>query len=129
MRKRSRKTGIFIVIIGVILGLFFIRLVKQGYTIYQTHKETVKTEERVKQLEAEQKSLTEEKENLGDIKYIEKIAREEHNMVRNGEIPLFIIEDKDKKQEGTQGEEKPAEKSTENAQDNSQEKQVESKGQ
>ena len=41
--------------------------------------------------------VTQMKQNLDNLNYIEKLAREEHNMVRKGEIPLFIIEDKDKK--------------------------------
>ena len=129
MRKRSKKPGIFIVIIGIIIALFFIRLVKQGYSVFQTYRETSKTEERVQALEKEQKDLTEEKENLGDIKYIEKIAREEHNMVRQGEIPLFIIDEKDKEakdketkdnQDAKSAEEKPQNQKEEKPADNKQ---------
>ena len=36
-------------------------------------------------------ALEQEKENLGDIQYIEKVAREEHNMVGKDEIPLFMV--------------------------------------
>ena len=35
-----------------------------------------------------------ERQRLDDLKYIEKLAREEHNMVGKDEVPLFIIEEK-----------------------------------
>ncbi len=55
----------------------------------------------MEELRKQKAALEEEKKNLGDIKYVEKIAREEHNMVGKNEIPIFIVEEKqdDKKQE------------------------------
>ena len=32
---------------------------------------------------------------LDDLKYIEKLAREDHNMVGKDEVPLFIVDDKE----------------------------------
>ena len=37
----------------------------------------------------------EEKKRLDDLKYIEKLAREDHNMVGKDEVPLFIVDDKE----------------------------------
>ena len=42
-------------------------------------------------LKKENAALAEEKQNLGDLKYIEKVARDEHNMVGKNEIPLFMV--------------------------------------
>lgn len=64
---------------------------QRGYWLYQLRQERVRTENKVQQLKAENDALTQEKENLGDIKYIEKVARDEHNMVGKNEIPLFMV--------------------------------------
>ena len=96
MRKGEKAFKYFKILLFLIVALFLVRVAQQGYIIYQVHLETLKTQEKVKQLEKEQKDLEQEKQNLDNLNYIEKLAREEHNMVRKGEIPLFIIEDKDK---------------------------------
>lgn len=62
-----------------------------GYRIFRIHQESVRTEKKVQQLKAENDALAQEKENLGDIRYIEKVARDEHNMVGKNEIPLFMV--------------------------------------
>jgi len=64
---------------------------QRGYWLYQLRQERVRTENKVQQLKAENDALAQEKENLGDIKYIEKVARDEHNMVGKNEIPLFMV--------------------------------------
>lgn len=107
MRKDPKTVHYFKIVLLVIIALFLMRVAQQGYTLYQVRKETVKTEAKVKALEKEKAALEKEKENLGDIKYIEKIAREDQNMVKKNEIPLFIIDDKSKeKNQGTNKEEK-----------------------
>ena len=35
---------------------------------------------------------------LDDLKYIEKLAREDHNMVGKNEVPLFIVDEQEKQQ-------------------------------
>lgn len=65
--------------------------VHQGYRIFQIHQESVRTEKKVDELKKENAALAEEKESLGDLKYIEKVARDEHNMVGKNEIPLFMV--------------------------------------
>lgn len=81
----------------LVLGVFCLPLIGQaahhGYQIYQVHKETVRTEQRVEKLKQKTAALEEEKNNLGDLRYIEKVAREELNMVKKDEIPLFMIKD------------------------------------
>ena len=95
--KKTKKTvKTFKVILGIILLLFFERVGQQLYTLYTVRQETIKTEAKVEELKKQKEALEKEKENLGDIKYVEKIAREEHNMVGKNEIPIFIVDDKDK---------------------------------
>jgi len=96
MKKGKKAFKYFKIVLFLILALFLMRVAQQGYAIYAVNKETARTQEKIKQLENEQKQLKQEEKNLGDLNYIEKLAREEHNMVRKGEIPLFIIEDKEK---------------------------------
>lgn len=96
MGKTKKTVHYFKVIFTIIIALFLVRVAQQGYTLYKVRQETIKTEAKVKELEKEKAALEKEKENLGDINYIEKIAREDQNMVKKNEIPLFIIDDKDK---------------------------------
>ena len=95
--KKTKKTvKTFKVILGIILLLFFVRVGQQLYTLYTVRQETIKTEAKVEELKKQKEALEKEEENLGDIKYVEKIAREEHNKVGKNEIPIFIVDDKDK---------------------------------
>lgn len=67
---------------------------------YRLHEEKVKTEQEIKILREEQARLQKEKSSLNDPKYIEKVAREEHNMVKENEVRLFII-DKNKQKDAS----------------------------
>ena len=49
------------------------------------------------QYEEKQRKLEAEKKRLDDLKYIEKLAREDHNMVGKDEVPLFIVDEKENK--------------------------------
>lgn len=106
MRKSKKTVHYFKVILLVIIALFLVRVAQQGYTLYRVHRETIKTEAKVKALEEEKAALEKEKASLGDINYIEKIAREDQNMVKKNEIPLFIIDDKDKDKSQSKQQEK-----------------------
>ena len=69
--------------------------------IYQIKKETQATQQRVEELQKAKADLEAERKRLDDPKYIEKLAREDHNMVGKNEVPLFIVKDKDKNDAGT----------------------------
>ena len=103
-RKNKKTIHYFKLFLGLILLLFLVRVAQQAYTIYTVRQETIKTEAKVEELKKQKEALEEEKKNLGDIKYVEKIAREEHNMVGKDEIPIFIV-DGSKKQEDTKKQE------------------------
>ena len=96
MTAKRKIPRYFVLGLGAILSLFLFRVASQGYDLYCVHKETVKTQAKVDSLKKENAQLEQEKENLGDIRYIEKVARNEHNMVGKNEIPLFMIDGKDK---------------------------------
>ena len=65
-------------------------------------KETEATQKRVEELQKLQADLEAERKRLYDPKYIEKLAREDHNYVKKDEVPIFIVKDKqeDKKDAG-----------------------------
>ena len=62
--------------------------------IYQLKQEKAATEERINALNAKQAQLEEERKRLDDPKYLEKLAREDYNMVGKNEVPLFIVDEK-----------------------------------
>lgn len=93
----QKSTKLFIIAILLLFSMFLFGFVPQAYQLYRLHKETVKTQARVEQLQQENAQLEQEKINLSDIHYIEKVARDEHNMVAKDEIPLFMLEDKQDK--------------------------------
>ncbi len=98
--KKKKTIKLFKIIFAIIMLLFFVRVGQQLYTIYTVRQETAKTEAKVEELKKQKEALEKEKENLGDIKYVEKLAREEHNMVGKNEIPIFIV-DEDKAKDDT----------------------------
>ena len=106
MLKNKKKVQTFKIILGLIILLFLVRVGQQLYTIYTVRQETIKTEAKVEGLKKQKEALEKEKENLGDIKYVEKIAREEHNMVGKDEIPIFIVDDKKQQEKTPQKEDK-----------------------
>jgi len=73
-----RGLGLVIILIAVI-SLY--QLGKQAYDLYLVRKETVKSSEKIKAIEKDNERLEEERSNLHDPKYVEKVARDEHNMV------------------------------------------------
>lgn len=96
MKKGGKAFKYFRTVLFVIIALFIVEAGRQGYIIYKVQQETIRTQEKIEKLKQEQAKLEQEEQSLEDLKYIEKLAREEHNMVGKGEIPLFIIEDKEK---------------------------------
>lgn len=86
-----RGLGLVIILIAVI-SLY--QLGKQAYDLYLVRKETVKSSEKIKAIEKDNERLEEERSNLHDPKYVEKVARDEHNMVGKNEVPLFIVDER-----------------------------------
>ena len=57
-----------------------------------------------------QADLEAERKRLYDPKYIEKLAREDHNYVKKDEVPIFIVKDKEKQNADVEKTEAKAEK-------------------
>ena len=75
--------------------IFVAILGRQEYKIHQIQKETDATRKRVEELQKVQADLEAERKRLSDPKYIEKLAREDHNYVKKDEVPIFIVKDKE----------------------------------
>lgn len=69
-------------------------IAKQEYGIYQLKQEQQATQQRIEALQKQKAELEAERKRLDDPKYIEKLAREDYNMVGKNEVPLFIVEEK-----------------------------------
>ena len=97
--KKSRIARDFRRVLIVLVIIFVAILGRQEYKIYQIQKETEATQKRVEELQKAQADLEAERKRLYDPKYIEKLAREDHNYVKKDEVPIFIVKDKEKQGE------------------------------
>ncbi len=95
-KKRIKKTRSDFRWLLVVFVIIFLAVIgRQEFKIYQIRKEIESTQSRIQVLQKEKEDLEAETKRLSDLKYIEKLAREEHNMVGKGEVPLFIVKDKE----------------------------------
>ena len=99
--KKNRIARDFRRVLIVLVIIFVAILGRQEYRIYQIQKETEATQKRVDELQKAQADLEAERKRLHDPKYIEKLAREDHNYVKKDEVPIFIVKDKDKQDDKT----------------------------
>jgi|GEM_PF-346279 len=97
--KKNRVARDFRRVLIVLVIIFLAILGRQEYKIYQIQKETEATQKRVEELQKVQADLEAERKRLYDPKYIEKLAREDHNYVKKDEVPIFIVKDKEKQDE------------------------------
>ena len=105
--KKNRVARDFRRVLIVLVIIFIAILGRQEYKIHQIQKETEATQKRVEELQKVQADLD---KRLYDPKYIEKLAREDHNYVKKDEVPIFIVKDKETQQAETSGENKKEEK-------------------
>lgn len=86
-RRTSRRPRWFIITVLLILGYFGSILVSQGLYLSHVHEDQVLASERLAAAQAENDRLQAEKSRLGELPYIEKLAREELGMTGSGELP------------------------------------------
>lgn len=89
-KKRSKFTVFLLIFLLICAGI----VLKQEYEIYQIEQGKKATMERINRLQKTQSELEQEKKNLSDPDYIEKLARDEYNMVKQNEVPVFILDKK-----------------------------------
>lgn len=91
IRHKSKAFNVFMMLLFVAC-LFVIG--KQEYSIYQIKQEQATTQQRIAALQKQKTELEAERKRLDDPRYIEKLAREDYNMVGKDEVPLFIVDEK-----------------------------------
>lgn len=89
---KRKKVNFFRLLFVLILLLFVVEVVKQEVKIYQLNKEIANTQSRLEALAREQDALSKEQARVNDPAFIEKVAREEYNMVKKMEIPVRVRE-------------------------------------
>ena len=94
--QKSNKRGnkVFTYIFGIVVLICLGIVIQQEYKIYQLKQEKAATEARIEALNEKQAKLEAERKKLDDPKYLEKLAREDYNMVGKNEVPLFIVDEK-----------------------------------
>lgn len=95
MRRRKRKkSSAFKLCCGLLILCCLSLIGMKEYDIYQIRQEQAATEQRIAVLKKQKAELEAERKRLDDPRYIEKLAREDYNMVGKNEVPLFIVDEK-----------------------------------
>ena len=98
-KRKKRGNRVFTYILGIVVLVCLGIVIEQEYKIYQLKQEKAATEARIDALNEKQTKLEAERKKLDDPKYLEKLAREDYNMVGKNEVPLFIVDEKKAAQE------------------------------
>ena len=93
-KNQRRQINWFVIIMIIMFLLAAFKLGEQAITYRDLSQERIKAEERLKSAQEENERLNQEKEQLNDPEYIEKLAREELGMTKNGEIPYVYSKNK-----------------------------------
>lgn len=95
VRRRVRHKSIaFPLFMTLLIVVCVYGIVKQEYSICQIKNEQAATQQRIAALKKQKAELEAERKRLDDPRYIEKLAREDYNMVGKNEVPLFIVDEK-----------------------------------
>ena len=93
-KRKERGHNWFAYILGIVVLICLGIIAQQEYKIYQLKQEKAATEARIDALTEKHANLEAERKKLDDPKYLEKLAREDYNMVGKNEVPLFIVDEK-----------------------------------
>lgn len=90
MNSSRPKTPVwfFVILVGVVLYSGYI-LINQQLMLDSIAADTEDAQAKLEIVQAENDALIKEKENLNNPEYIEKIARDELGMTRQGEMPYI----------------------------------------
>lgn len=87
-RPQHRRINWFPIIVALIMIATLFKLGEQQMTISSIAEDRVKAEARLNQAKEENERLKEEQEQLSDPAYMEKLAREDLGMTKQGEMPF-----------------------------------------
>lgn len=85
-QKKKRFSWFFILLI-LVIAYFSSIMVSQHMYLSQVSDDQAAADERLAAARQENEALRQERENLNRMDYIEKLAREELGMTRQGELP------------------------------------------
>ena len=88
-RKNGRRLDWFVVLMVGIVGYFSYMMVSQHFYLNSVNQDYDAAQQRLQSAQQENDALQQEKAQLNDPAYIEKIAREELGMTRQGEMPYI----------------------------------------
>jgi len=89
VRQAKRSFNWFAVLLLFIVLYFSYTAIQQYLQLKAISQEQAAVESRLSQAQKVNEELLQEKNNLGKIDYIEKIAREELGMTKQGEMPYI----------------------------------------
>ncbi|MDY2685583.1 MAG: cell division protein FtsL [Selenomonadaceae bacterium] len=85
--RPHRSMNWFLILLVVIVVYFASIFLSQAMHLKQVSADQLEAEVRLQQAQQENARLKKEKDDLGKLDYIEKIAREELGMTKHGELP------------------------------------------
>ena len=95
MRSRTKqKTSWFSALLLLLMLFFSTRVIAQEYRLYQVRQETQTVARHIAELQAQQAALETEKQQLNNPVYLEQMAREKLNLVRAGEVPCVVVQER-----------------------------------
>ena len=86
IRRRRRKSNKFKCFLLFLIALCLVWTGRQEYEIQKIHQRQTEVSQRIEVLKQQK------------ARYIEKLAREDYNMVGKDEVPLFIVDEQKDKQ-------------------------------
>ncbi|MBE6099101.1 MAG: cell division protein FtsL [Anaerovibrio sp.] len=86
-KPQRRQINWFAIIMIILFLLAAFKLGEQAITYRDLSQDRIKAEERLKAAQEENEKLMNEKAQLDDPEYVEKLAREQLGMTKQGEIP------------------------------------------
>ncbi len=88
MRSKPKVTWFRLLVAGILVYFGSI-LFSQQCHLNNISQEQALADAKLRQVDELNKNLEEEKRNLNDLTYVEKIAREELGLVKKGEMPYI----------------------------------------
>lgn len=93
---KPQRTVLMQKVFYIVAFMAFTFLAYRGYEIYQLRQEAQHIEQQILSLKKEQRRLQGERKRLDDPRYLEKLAREEYNMVGKDELPLVLLNEENR---------------------------------
>ena len=96
VKKKNKANRLFLFLLIAESLFLSIWGINSYYSIYQARKELKKTEEKLTQMELENRELKEQIDNLANSFYLEKLAREKLGLAKKGEVIYKILPEEEK---------------------------------